>query len=83
MMISDLSNVRADDVGYDLYIFDITYQQVFTASQPIKAEFKFDGVESSKWLCFAVKLVSVSSDEQLHFDLIQFQFPHKIIVFFH
>ena len=38
------SNVRVDDVGYNLYVFDVRYQQDFTASQPIKVEFKFDGV---------------------------------------
>ena len=38
------SNVRADDVGYNLYVFDIRYHQNFTASQPNKVEFKLDGV---------------------------------------
>ena len=38
------SNVGADDVGYNLYVFDIRCQQNFTASQPIKVEIKFDGV---------------------------------------
>ena len=38
------SNVRADDVVYNFYVFDIRYQQNFTASQPIKVKFKFDGV---------------------------------------
>ena len=36
------SNVRTDDVSYKLYVFDIRYQQNFTASRPIKVEFKFD-----------------------------------------
>ena len=43
-MISDLQNIRADDVGYNLYVFDIRNQQILTASQPMKVEFKFDGV---------------------------------------
>ena len=34
----------ADDVGYKLFIFDIRYQQNFTASHPIEVEFKFEGV---------------------------------------
>ena len=38
------SKARAHDVGYDLYVFDIRYQQKFPASQPIKVEFKIDGV---------------------------------------
>ena len=33
------SNVRADDVGYNLYVFDIRYQKNFTASQSIKSRF--------------------------------------------
>ena len=33
---------NADDVGYNLYVFDIRHQQHFTASQPIKVEAKFD-----------------------------------------
>ena len=38
------SKVRADDVGHYLYPFDIRYQESFTAAQPIKVQFKFDGV---------------------------------------
>ena len=38
------SNVRADDNGYNLYVFDMRYQQNFTVSQQIKKEFKLDGV---------------------------------------
>ena len=30
------SNVTGDDVGYELFVSDIRYQQIFTASQPIK-----------------------------------------------
>ena len=33
-----------DDVGYNIYAFDIRYQKNFESSQPIKVEFKFDGV---------------------------------------
>ena len=68
------SNVRADDVGYNLYVFDIRYQQNFTASQPIKLEFKFDGIVLNDVNGYALvltnKLVSISSDGQRHFDLI-------------
>ena len=38
------SNAAANDVGYNLYVFDIRYQKDFTNSQPIKVEFKFDGI---------------------------------------
>ena len=68
------SDVRADDVGYNLYVFDIRYQKLFTASQPIKVEFKFDGVVPDDINGYALvltnKLVSISSDGQRHFDLI-------------
>ena len=68
------SNVRAADVGYNLYVFDIRYQKNYTASQPIKVEFKFDGVvpNNVKWYALVLtnKLVSISSDGQRHFDLI-------------
>ena len=68
------SNVRVDDVGYNLYVFDIRYQKSYTASQPIKVEFKFDGVVPNDINGYALaltnKLVSISSDGQRHFDLI-------------
>ena len=37
------SNIRADDIGFNLHIFDIRYQQNFTASPPINVEIIFDG----------------------------------------
>ena len=68
------SNVRAADVGYNLYVFDIRYQKNYTAFQPIKVEFKFDGVVPKNYNGYASvltnKLVSISSDGQRHFDLI-------------
>ena len=68
------SNVVASDVGYNLYVFDIRYQKNYTASQPIKVEFKFDGVVPNNVNGYALvltnKLVSISSDGQRHFDLI-------------
>ena len=68
--ISDLdfrsSNVRADHGGYIIYVFDIRYQQCFTVSQPIKLEFKFDGVVPNDINGYALvltnKLVSLGSD---------------------
>ena len=60
------SNVRDDDVGYNLYVFDIRYQQISTVSQPIKVDFIFDGVVPNDVNGYALvltnKLVSVSSD---------------------
>ena len=67
-------NVRAADVGYNLYVFDIRYQKIFTNSQPIKVEFKFNGVVPNDVNGYALvltnKLVSISSDGQRHFDLV-------------
>ena len=68
------SNAKVDDVGYNLYVFDIRYQQNFTASQPMKVENNFDGVVPNDINGYALvltsKLVSISSDGQRHFDLI-------------
>ena len=68
------SNVRAADVGYNLYVFDMRYQKNFTNSQPIKVEFKFEGVVPNDIKGYALvltnKLVSISNDGQRHFDLI-------------
>ena len=68
------SNVAANDVGYNLYVFDIRYQKNYTASQPIKVKFKFDGVVPNNVNGYALvltnRLVSISSDGQRHFDLI-------------
>ena len=68
------SNVRAADVGYNLYVFDIRYQKKYTASQPIKVEFIYDGVVPNNVNGYALvltnKLVSISSDGQRLFDLI-------------
>ena len=68
------SNVAANDIGYNLYVFDKRYQKNFTNSQPIIVEFKFDGVVPNDINGYALvltnKLISISSDGQRHFDLI-------------
>ena len=68
------SNAAANDVGYNFYVFDIRYQKFYTASQPIKVEFKFDGVVPNNVngyaLVLANKLVTIGRDGQRHFDLI-------------
>ena len=60
------SNVRADDVGYNLYVFDIRYQKNFRNSQPNKGEFIFNGIVPNDVNGYALvltnKLVSISSD---------------------
>ena len=38
------SSNDGDIIGYSLYVFDIRYQKNLESAQPIKVEFKFDGV---------------------------------------
>ena len=68
------SNVAANDVGYNLNVFDKRYQKNYTASQPIKVEFKLYGVVPNNVNGYALVLtnkpVSISSDGQRHFDLV-------------
>ena len=53
--------------------FDIRYQKNFESSQPIKVEFKFDGVIPAGIYGYALvlanKLISISSDGQRMFDI--------------
>ena len=62
-----------NDFGYIIYAFDIRYQKRIESSQPIKVEFKFDGVVPAGIygyaLVLASKLISISSDGQRMFDL--------------
>ena len=57
-----------------IYTFSIRYQKNYTASQPIKVEFKFNAVVPNDVNGYALvltnKLVSISSDGQRHFDLL-------------
>ena len=61
------------NIGYNLYIFDIRYQKNFESAQPIKVEFKFDGVVPAGIYGYALvltnRLISISSDGQRMFDL--------------
>ena len=63
-----------NNIGYNLYVFDIRYQKKFDSAKPIQVEFKFDGVVPAgiygHALMLTNKLVSISSDGQGHFDLI-------------
>ena len=62
-----------NDIGYNIYVFDIRYQKGFESSQPIKVEFKFDGVVSAGIYGYALiltnRLISISSDGQRTIDL--------------
>ena len=68
------SSNAGNNIGYNLYVFDIRYQKKFESAQPIKVEFKFDGVISAVIYGYALvltnKLISISSDGQRHFHLI-------------
>ena len=67
------SSNNGDNIGYNIYVFDIRYQKNFESSQPIKVEFKFDGVVPAGIYGYALvltnKLISISSDGQRMFDL--------------
>ena len=67
------SSNNNDDIGYNLYVFDISYQKSLENTQPIKVEFKFDGVLPDGICGYALvltsKRISISSDGQQHFDL--------------
>ena len=68
------SSNNNNDIGYNLYVFDIRYQKDFQNSQPIKVEFKFTGAVPAGIYGYALvltnKRISISSDGQRHFDLI-------------
>ena len=68
------SSNNNNDIGYNLYVFDIRYQKNFENAQPIKVEFKFDGVVPAGIYGYALvltnKKISISSDGQRHFDLL-------------
>ena len=67
------SSNDGDNIGYNIYAFDIRYQKNFENSQPIKVEFKFDGVVPAGIYGYALvltnRLVSISSDGQRMFVL--------------
>ena len=67
------SSNDGDNIGYNIYAFDIRYQKNFESSQPIKVEFKFDGVVPAGIYGYALvltnRLNSISSDGQRMFDL--------------
>ena len=67
------SSNDGNNIGYNIYAFDIRYQKIFESSQPIKVEFKFDGVVSAGIYGYALvltnRLISISLDGQRMFDL--------------
>ena len=67
------SSNDGNNIGYNIYAFDIRYQKNFESSQPKKVEFKFNGVVPAGIYGYALvltnKLISISSDGQRMFDL--------------
>ena len=67
------SSNDGDNIGYNIYTFDIRYQKNFESAQPIKVEFRFDGVVQAGIYGYALvlthKRISISSDGQRHSDL--------------
>ena len=67
------SSNDGNDIGYNIYAFDIRYQKNFENSQPVKVEFKFSenipvGIYGYA-LVLTNRLASISSDGQRMFDL--------------
>ena len=68
------SSIEDNNIGYNIYAFDIRYQKIFENAQPVKVEFKFSENIAAEIYGYALvltnRLVSISSDGQRHFDLI-------------
>ena len=64
---------NGDNIGYNIYAFDMRYQKNFESSQPIKVEFKFNGAIPAGIYGYALvltnRLIIKSSDGQRMFDL--------------
>ena len=67
------SSNNNNDIGYNIYAFDIGYQKNFENAQPIKVEFKFsENVPAGVYgyaLVLTNRLISITSDGQRMFDL--------------
>ena len=68
------SSNDGDNIGYSLYAFDIRYQKSFESAQPMKVDFKVDGLILGGVYGYALGLtnilVSIISDGQRMFDLV-------------
>ena len=67
------SSNKANNIGYNIYAFDIRYQKNFENAQPVKVEFKFSENIAAGIYGYALvltnRLVSITSDGQRIFDL--------------
>ena len=68
------SSNEGNNIGYNIYDFDIRYQKNFDNTQPVKKEFIFlENVSAGIYgyaLVLTNKLLSISSDGQRIFDLV-------------
>ena len=61
--------------SYSFYVFDLSKQRDIIASQPFRLEFEFNAAFAvAEYVAYALvltlKLISISSDGQMHFDLL-------------
>ena len=68
------SSNEGNNIGYNIYAFDIRYQKNFENAQPVKVEFKFsENIPAGIYgyaLVLTNKLISITSDRQRMFDLV-------------
>ena len=68
------SSNEGNNIGYNIYAFDIRYQKNFENAQPVKVEFKFSENIAAGIYGYALvltnRLVSITSDGQRMFDLV-------------
>ena len=66
------SSNEGNNIGYNIYAFDIRYQKNFENAQPVKVEFKFSENIAAGIYGYALvltnRLVSITSDGQRMFD---------------
>ena len=67
------SSNEGNNIGYNIYAFDIRYQKSFENAQPVKVEFKFsENIDAGIYgyaLVLTNRLISITSDGQRMFDL--------------
>ena len=68
------SSNDGNNIGYNLYVFDVRYQKNLESAQPVKVEIKYsENVPAGIYgyaLVLTNILVSIGSDGQRHLDLI-------------
>ena len=68
------SSNKGNNIGYNIYAFDIRYEKNFENAQPVKVEFKIsENIPAGIYgyaLVLTNKLISITSDGQRVFDLV-------------